>query len=86
MIKFKNIDWQHIDNMGFLAFVSFFAMGLVIMLLQIMNNVLIKFAFWIIDVGMKNAVIAIGKEVLIFVIPLVVIWICVVLYCEITGK
>lgn len=81
-----NIDWQYIDNMGFLAVVSFFAMALAIMLLEILNTIILKFAFWVIDVGVKSAVFAIGKEVLMFVLLLVVLWIGVVVYCEVTGK
>ena len=82
MFKLKNIDWQHIDNMGFLAVVSFFAMALVTMLLEILNRILLKFVFFVLDVGIKSAVFAIGK----FVLLLVVLWIGVVVFCEVTGK
>ena len=82
MFKLKNIDWQYIDNMGFLAVVSFFAMALVTMLLEILNRILLKSVFFVIDVGVKSAVFAIGK----FVLLLVVLWIGVVVYCEVTGK
>lgn len=83
---FKNIDWQYIDNIGFLALLSFFAMGCVILLIQILNRILLKFAFWVIDAGVKSAVFAIGKEVLMFVLPLVLLWIGVVVYCKVMGK
>ena len=79
MFKLKNIDWQYIDDMGFLAVVSFFAMALAIMLLEILNTIILKFVFF---VGVKSAVFAIGK----FVLLLVVLWIGVVVYCEVTGK
>jgi len=42
MFKLKNIG-QYIDNMGFIAIVSFFAMALVIMLLEIFNTIILKF-------------------------------------------
>ncbi len=48
MSKLKNI-WQYIDNMGFLAVVSFFAMALAIMLLEILNTIILKFIFWVIN-------------------------------------
>jgi hypothetical protein len=48
MSKLKNIG-QYIDNMGFLAVVSFFAMALVIMLLEILNTIILKFVFWVIN-------------------------------------
>lgn len=86
MFKLKNIDWQYIGNMGFLAVVSFFATALVTMLLEILNRILLKFVFFVLDVGVKSAVFAIGKEVLMFVFPVVLLWIGVVVYCEVTGK
>jgi len=82
MFKLKNIDWQYIDNMGFLAVVSFFAMALVTMLLELLNTIILKFAFFVIEFGVKSAVFAIGK----FVLLLVVLWIGVVVYCEVTGN
>lgn len=44
-----NINWQYIDNMGFIAVVSFFAMALAIMLLEILNTIILKFVFWVIN-------------------------------------
>jgi hypothetical protein len=44
-----NINWQYIDNMGFIAIVSFFAMALVILLLEILNTIILKFVFWVIN-------------------------------------
>jgi hypothetical protein len=82
----KKIDWQYIDNMGFLAIVSFFMMGLIIMILHIVNNALLKFMFWILDMGIKNAIMLIGKEGLLLVIPVVAIWIFVVIYDKIAGE
>jgi len=81
MFKLKNIG-QYIDNMGFLAVVSFFAMALAIMLLELLNTIMLKSIFFVLDVGVKSAVFAIGK----FVLLLVVLWIGVVVFCEVTGK
>ena len=81
-----NIDWQNIDNVGFIAVVSFFAMALVTMLLEILNRILLKFVFFVLDVGVKSAVFAIGKEVLMFVLLLLVVLCGVVVFCEVTGK
>jgi hypothetical protein len=81
-----NIDWQYIDNMGFLAFVSFFAMALAIMLLEILNTIILKICIGVIDVGVKSAVIKTSFPIAKFVLLLVVLWIGVVVYCEVTGK
>jgi len=85
MFKLKNIG-QYIDNMGFLAVVSFFAMALAIMLLEIINTFILKFVFFVIDVGVKSAVFAAVFAIGKFVLLLVVLWIGVVVYCEVTGK
>ena len=86
MFKLKNIDWQYIDNMGFLAVVSFFAMALVTMLLELLNTIILKFAFFVIEFGVKSAVFAAVFAIGKFVLLLVVLWIGVVVFCEVTGK
>ena len=72
--------------MGFLAVVSFFAMALVTMLLELLNTIILKFAFFVIEFGVKSAVFAAVFAIGKFVLLLVVLWIGVVVYCEVTGN
>jgi len=53
---------------------------------EIINTFILKFVFFVIDVGVKSAVFAAVFAIGKFVLLLVVLWIGVVVYCEVTGK